>query len=307
MNYELVIVGGGPAGVAAGVYAERKKIRTLLVAESFGGQSIVSGEIRNWIGTKSISGLELAKALEEHLKAHQDIDILEGERVAKISRADGGFQIETSGGKVFGAKTIMMASGSRRRRLAIPGEDKFDGHGVSYCSICDAPLFKNKNVAVVGGGNSALEAVVDLLPYASNIYLLQHSAALKGDQVTQDRIAKEPKVKTCLNAETKEIVGDDMVKSLKYQDNVTKEIKELAVDGVFVEIGIVPNSELVKDLVQLNPLGEIVVDQKTQQSSLEGIWAAGDVGDALYKQNNISAGDAIKAILSIYTYLNKSK
>jgi alkyl hydroperoxide reductase subunit F len=307
MDYELIIIGGGPAGVSAGIYAERKKIKTLLITETFGGQSVVSGEIQNWIGTKSISGLDLAKALEEHLKVHQDIDILEGERATKILKTDKGFQVATSDGKTFDTKTILLVSGSRRRRLGVPGEDKFDGHGVAYCSICDAPLFKNKDVAVIGGGNSALEAVIDLLPYAKSIDLVHHSGALKGDRVTQDRIAKETKVKVYLNTETKEIFGDDFVTGIKYQDASTNEMKELAVGGVFVEVGILPNSDIVKDLVQLNPFGEVVVDQKTQRASLEGIWAAGDVCDVLYKQNNISAGDAIKAVLNIYAYLNKSK
>lgn len=307
MNYELIIIGGGPGGVSAGIYAERKKIKTLLIAESFGGQSVISGEIQNWIGTKSISGLDLAKNLEEHLRAHQDIDIVDGQRVVKVSKTETGFQVTTSDGKIFDTKTVLVTSGSRRRRLGVPGEDKFDGHGVSYCSICDAPLFKNKDVAVIGGGNSALEAVVDLLPYAKSINLVQHSGSLKGDKITQERIAKDPKVRIYLNSETKEIVGDTLVTGIKYQDVVTNEMKELPAGGVFVEVGIVPNSEIVKDLVQLNPFGEIIVDQKTQRASVEGVWAAGDVCDVLYKQNNISAGDAIKAILNIYAYLNKSK
>ncbi len=293
--------------MAAGIYAERKKIKTLLVAESFGGQSVVSGDVQNWIGTKSISGLDLAKALEEHLKAHQDIDILEGERVTKVSKVDGGLRVDVTNGKSFDAKTVLVASGSRRRRLAVPGEDKFEGQGVAYCSICDAPLFKDKDVAVIGGGNSAMEAVVDLLPYAKNIYLVQHSGLLKGDQIVQDRIAKESKVKIYLNAETKEIVGDSGVTGVRYEDTATHEMKELSVQGVFVEVGVIPNSELVKDIVKLNPRGEVVVDAKTQQASVEGVWAAGDVCDVLYKQNNISAGDAIKAVLNIYAYLNKSK
>lgn len=307
MDYELIIIGGGPGGVAAGIYAERKKIKTLLVAESFGGQSVVSGDVQNWIGTKSISGLDLAKALEEHLKAHQDIDILEGERVTKVSKVDGGLRVDVTNGKSFDAKTVLVASGSRRRRLAVPGEDKFEGQGVAYCSICDAPLFKDKDVAVIGGGNSAMEAVVDLLPYAKNIYLVQHSGLLKGDQIVQDRIAKESKVKIYLNAETKEIVGDSGVTGVRYEDTATHEMKELSVQGVFVEVGVIPNSELVKDIVKLNPRGEVVVDAKTQQASVEGVWAAGDVCDVPYKQNNISAGDAIKAVLNIYAYLNKSK
>lgn len=307
MDYELVIIGGGPAGVAAGVYAERKKIKTLLVTDSFGGQSVVSSDIQNWIGTKSISGLDLAKVLEEHLRAHEDIEIMEGARVTAVSKIDGGFSLVTDSNKTLTTKTVLIVSGSRRRRLGVPGEDKFDGHGVSYCSICDAPLFKNKDVVVIGGGNSALEAVVDLLPYAKSIALVHHGEALKGDQVTQDRIKKEGKVKMYFKAETKEIVGGDVVTGIKYEDLSSHETKEIPVQGVFVEIGIVPNSELIKGVVQIDPYGQVIVDHKTQQASVEGIWAAGDVSDVLYKQNNISAGDAIKAVLNIYSYLNKSK
>ncbi len=304
MDYDLIIMGGGPGGVSAGVYAARKKIKTLLLTESFGGQSVVSSDIQNWIGTKSISGMDLAKALEEHLRAQEDIDILE-ERAASVSKVESGFEVKTAGGKVFKTKTILVATGGRHRRLGVPGEDKFDGRGVSYCSICDAPIFKGKDVVVAGGGNAGLEAVVDLLPYASRIYLLVRSNVLKGDPITQERIANEPKVQIISNAEITEITGGDFMSGLRYKENITGEIKELSAGGLFVEIGVIPNSELVKDLVELSPMGAIVTDQKTQRASLTGIWAAGDATDGLYRQNNISAGDAVKALLNIYDYLNK--
>jgi len=305
MAYDLIIIGGGPAGVAAGVYAARNKIKTPLITENFGGQSIVSADIQNWIGIKSISGMELAKNLEEHLRAQEGIEITEGELTAKVSKIDDGFQVETKSGKSFDTKTVLVTSGSRRRRLGVPGEDKFDGRGVAYCSICDAPVFKDKDVAVVGSGNAGLEAVVDLLPYATRIYLLVRGGVLKGDAVTQERIKNDPKTQIIFGAETQEIVGDKFVTTLRYKNSVSGAVKELSVQGVFVEIGIVPNSESVKDLVQTSQSNEIVVDPRTQRASMEGIWAAGDVTDSPYRQNNISAGEAIKAVLNIYDYLNK--
>ncbi len=304
--YDLIIIGGGPAGVAAGVYAARKKIKPLLITESFGGQSIVSADIQNWIGVKSISGFELAKNLEEHLRSQEGIEIVEGELAAGVSKIDSGFRVITKSGKSFDAKTILVTSGSRRRRLGVPGEDKFDGRGVAYCSICDAPVFKGKDVAVVGGGNAGLEAVVDLFPYAKSICILERNGGLKGDAVTQEKVKSNPKAKVILGAETQEIVGDDFVKALRYKDLASGEVKEIPVQGVFVEIGIVPNSEFVKGLVQISPFGEIVVDPRTQRTSVEGIWAAGDVTDSPYRQNNISAGEAVKAVLNIYDYLTKS-
>ncbi|PIP46049.1 MAG: pyridine nucleotide-disulfide oxidoreductase [Candidatus Colwellbacteria bacterium CG23_combo_of_CG06-09_8_20_14_all_42_19] len=304
--YDLVIVGGGPGGVAAGVYAARKKIKTLIIAETFGGQSLVSADIKNWIGTKSISGFELAKALEEHLRAQEDIEIIDGVLVNKVVKEGSAFKVVTSDGKEFQTKNVLISSGSRRRKLDIPGETKFDGRGVAYCSTCDAPIFKNKRVAVVGGGNAGLEAVLDLIPYATEIYLIQRSDILKGDSTTQEKIKSDPKVKIITMAKPLEIEGDKFVENLKYEDRNTGEIKEIRLEGVFVEVGSIPNADMVKDLVELNKYGEIVVDHKTQRTSCEGIWAAGDVSDVIYKQNNISAGDAVKAVLDIYGNLNKN-
>lgn len=306
MIYDLIIIGGGPGGVAGGVYAARKRIKTLLLAETFGGQSFVSADIQNWIGTKSVSGFEFSKMLEEHLRAQEDIEIIDGVLVEKVTKENGAFKVKTNDEEKYETKTILLASGSRRKKLEVPGGKEFGGRGVAYCSTCDAPIFKNKIVAVVGGGNAGFEAVIDLLPYAKEIYLLGHSDSLKGDLVTQERIKKESKVKIITMAETLEIVGETLVTGIKYKDRNTGEIKELKLDGVFVEIGSIPNVEMVKDLVETNKYGEIIVDHKTQRTSCEGIWAAGDVSDVLYKQNNISAGDAVKAVLNVYEYLNKS-
>ncbi len=302
--YDLVIIGGGPGAVAAGVYAARKKMRVLLIAQEFGGQSLVSSDIQNWIGTKSVSGLELAKMFEEHLRAQEDIEIIDSDLVNKVSKRDEGFLVETENGKSVETKTVLVVSGSRRKRLGIPGEDKLDGRGVVFCSTCDAPLFKDKIVAIVGGGNAGVEAVLDSIPYASKIYLIVRSI-IKADLVTQEKIKKSSKLEIILNAEIQEILGDDFVTGLRYKNKEFREVKELKLDGVFVEIGSIPNSDFVKSLVNTNEIGEIIVDHKNQASSFEGIWAAGDVSDVLYKQNNISAGDSIKAVLNIYSYLHR--
>ncbi|OGY59399.1 MAG: hypothetical protein A3I31_01175 [Candidatus Colwellbacteria bacterium RIFCSPLOWO2_02_FULL_44_20b] len=307
MFYELIIIGGGPAGVAAGVYAARKKIKTLLIAKEFGGQSMVSADVQNWIGTKSISGFELAQMLEGHVRAQEDIEVLSDELVTTISSDTAKFVVGTEGGKQFESKTLLLTSGSRRRKLGIPGEKEFDGRGVVYCSTCDAPIFKGKEVAVIGGGNAGLEAARDLLPYASKIYLLHRGDTLKGDPLTQEKITADSKVSVILNAQTKEIFGTAFVEGIRYIDSVSGEQRELKLDGIFVEIGSLPNSDFVKNLAALNERGEVIVDHKTQRASLLGVWAAGDVTDVLYKQNNISAGDAVKAVLNIYDYLHSGK
>lgn len=303
--YDLVIIGGGPGGVAAGVYAARKKIKVALIAETFGGQSIVSADVQNWIGTKSISGFDLGKSLEEHLRAQEGIDIIEGDLVSAVSDDSDHLTITTSSGKKIETKFLLLASGSRRRKLNVPGEHELDGRGVAYCSICDAPIFKDKTVAVVGGGNAGLEAVLDLLPYATKITLLERSTEMKGDAVTQEKIRNNPKVEIITQAETKSISGIDAVEGLTYQDLKTNEEKKLELQGVFIEIGALPNSDFVRDLVKLNEINEVVTDPRTQQTSHSRIWAVGDVSDVLYKQNNISAGDAVKAVLNIYDRVAK--
>lgn len=300
--YDVIIIGGGPAGIAAGIYAGRKKMKAALITDLLSGQSVVSADIQNWVGTPSISGFELAQLLESHIRAQGGIDIMDGERVNKIEkRDDATFLVTTEKGKTFETKTILVATGSRRRKLGMPNEERFEGHGLVYCAICDAPLFQGKDVAVVGGGNSGLESVVDLMPYANKIYLLHRGNALKGDPTTQEKVLNHKNVEVIFNGETKELIGEDKsVRGLVYEDKATGERKTLAVQGVFVEIGSVPNSELVKGLADVTEYGRIIVDPRTQRTSAQGIWAAGDVTDGLYQQNNISVGDALKAILNIY-------
>jgi alkyl hydroperoxide reductase subunit F len=303
--YDVIIIGGGPGGIAAGIYAARKKMKALLITDSFGGQSLTSAGIENWIGVKSISGYDLAKTLEDHLRAQQGIEIVDNDLVSAVTKKDGGFDVATKAGKIFETKNILVASGSRRKKLGIPGEAEFDGKGVVYCSTCDAPVFGGKTVAVVGSGNSALESVLDLLPYAAKVYLMVRSDVMRGDPVTQEKLKSHPQVEIIFNALPQEVIGKDLVTGLRYKDAKTGEQKELALDGVFVEIGLLPNSDFVKDLVTLNEIGHVVVDHKTQQTSCPGIWAAGDVSDVLYDQNNISVGDSIKATLNIYDQVKK--
>ncbi len=314
MLYDVIIIGGGPAGSGAAVYTARKRLKTLLLTESFGGQSIVSDDIQNWIGETHISGFDLAKKFEEHVRSFGEmVEIKMPEKavsVRSIKCVENGricdFEVQTDKGKVYEGKTVILVAGARRRKLGVPGEDKFEGRGVAYCSTCDAPLFSGKKVAVVGGGNAGLEAVQDLFPYASNIYLMEYADVLKGDPVTQEEIKKNSKLEqVILNAQTLEILGDKFVNGLKYKDRKTGEGKVLKVDGVFVEVGSVPNSEMVQGLVDLDKWGQVMIDSKHASTSHPGIFAAGDITDDPYKQNNISAGDAVKAALAAYNYLLK--
>lgn len=303
--YDLIIIGGGPAGIAAGVYAARKKLKTVLITDAFGGQSVVSQDVQNFIGIPSISGYELAMALEKHLHAQKGTEIISGDRAAFLEKVSGGFKMKTEAGKEIESKAVLLACGSVRRRLGIPGENEFDGKGVAYCATCDAPLFKGKRVALVGGGNSALEGARDLIPHASEIYHFVRGE-IKGDPLTLEKISKNEKMKFMKPAEITEILGKDSVEKIRYKKNDTGETGELEVQGVFIEIGWVPNSSIVKGLVDMNAGEEIIVDHKTQKTSCEGLWAAGDVTDALYKQNNTSMGDSIKAVLNINDWLHRS-
>ncbi len=302
--YDVIVIGGGPAGVAAGVYAARKRLKTLLMTEAFGGQSIVSDSIENWVGDVQVSGFDLAQRLERHLRRYEDVvDIKTDVRAARVEQRGSGCTVRSEGGDMFEGKAVVVATGGRRRRLGIPGEDRLEGKGVAYCSTCDAPLFKGKDVAVVGGGNAGLEAVIDLLPYAKRLYLLEAADALRGDPATQEEVTKAEQVTIQTGAKAKEIAGAETVSGLVYERGGATET--LPVQGVFVEIGSVPNSEPVAGLVELNERKEIVVDSKRGTTSRPGIFAAGDVTDDPYKQNNISAGDGVKAALSAYEYVRK--
>ncbi|HEY4524356.1 MAG TPA: FAD-dependent oxidoreductase [Candidatus Paceibacterota bacterium] len=306
MTYDLAIIGGGPAGVAAGVYAARKKLTTLFLTYDFGGQSMVSAEIQNWIGTPAISGENLAKNLENHLRTYEGekLVIKAGVKVEKVERAGGNFEIQAAG-ETFVAQTVLITTGAARRKLTVPGATVFEQKGITYCATCDGPMFADKNVVVIGGGNAAFETVLQLLAYAKNITLLHHGAKFKADEITVDKVLAQAKIKIITNAETVEIKGDKFVKSLVYKDKLTGEIKELPIEGVFVEIGLIPTTDFAKGLITLNQYGSIIVDPKNQRTSAIGVWAAGDCTDGLYHQNNIAAGDAVKALEDIYLYLQR--
>lgn len=308
MIYDLIIIGGGPGAAAAGVYAARKSIRTLLILKEWGGQSKVSADIQNWIGTISISGLELTKNLEDHVKAYANkvVDFDEGSLVAKVTPVSKNkFEVVTDKGKKYETKSVIIASGSRRRKLTVPKAEQLEAKGIVYCATCDGPLFKDKIVAVIGGGNAGLETAQQLSTYVSKIYILEYNGQFRGDAVTREKVLNNPKVTPLLGAETIEVKGDQFVTGLVYQDRKSGEKKELAVQGIFVEIGSMANSDFVKGVVDTNNYGEIIINHKTCRTSVEGIWAAGDVTDQPYKQNNISVGEAVKALEDLYRWLHK--
>jgi len=303
--YDVIIIGGGPAAISAGIYAARKQMRAMLIADKIGGQSVVSDGIENWIGEKLISGVELAKKLKGHLESFSDrIEINVPNTVNKVYKNDdGSFKVVVDNGESFDTRTVVVASGGRHRNLGVSGEQELAGRGVAYCATCDAPFFSGKHVAVVGDGNSGLEAVVDLLAYADKVYLLSRGGELRGDPVTQEEIKASDKVEILHYADTVEILGENFVTGLKYKNLNTGDINQIEVNGVFVEIGTIPNSEMVSELVDVNKRGEIIVNHQTYESSHSGIFAAGDVTDTLYKQNNIAVGDAIKALLSANNFI----
>lgn len=304
---DLIIIGGGPAGVAAGVYAARKRLKTVLVAEEVGGQSTVSDGIQNWIGTVNIHGDDLKKSFVEHLEAYkQDVlEIVEGDRVESLSKTEGGFTATTRDGKTYTSRSVLLASGAGRKKLLVPGAEKFENKGVTYCASCDGPMFSGQDVAVVGGGNAGLETAAQLLAYAKSVTLIHRHASFKGDAITVEKVLAHPNMKTVLNAEPVEVLGDKFVSGLTVKDRTTEAVTELPVTGVFVEIGVLPNTEYAKGLVDLDEVARVITNPRNQRTSVDGVWAAGDCTDELYHQNNIAAGDAVKALEDIYQWLMK--
>ncbi len=306
MIYDLAIIGGGPAGAAAGVYAARKRLRTIFITKDWLGQSNVSEKIENWVGTSAISGLELSQNLEKHVKAYAPgiVDFSEGHDsgVKNISKKDNYFLIET-GKDSFEAKTILITSGSRRRALDVPGAKEYEHKGLTYCATCDGPLYSDQDVVVIGGGNAGFESAAQLLAYCKSVTLLSRSD-YKADPGTVEKVLSNPKMKAYTNIAPKEVKGEKFVTSLVYTDTKTGVDTEIPTTGIFVEIGSIPNTDFVKDIVTLTAYNCIVTDPRNQRSSIDGIWAAGDVTDGLFHQNNIAAGDAVKAIEDIYLWLN---
>lgn len=302
--YDLIIIGGGPAGIAAGIYAARQKLNTLLIAKGFGGQMARKAvDIENYPGFKKISGLELIQKFEKHLRK-QKIDI-ERDSVTKIKKVGKNFSVLTGSRKKFQAKAVIVASGADPRLLEVPGEKKFIGRGVSYCVQCDAPFFTDKKVVVIGGGNAGLEAALALSSYAKKIYILEFKSEGGADQIIQERAEKTAKIKVITSAALKKIQGKDFVESIVYQDRNSQELQTLKAEGVFVEIGSIPATGFVKDLVDFSERDEIKIDPKTNMTCTPGLFAAGDVTDVKHKQIVVACGEGVKAALSVYDYLQK--
>ncbi len=307
MNYDLAIIGGGPAGVAAGVYAARKRLKTVFITKDFLSQSTVSLDIQNWIGTISITGENFAKSLEAHLMAYagESVDVKTGEYVTHVKKVGSEFEVTTDNA-TYTARTVLMTAGSRRRALDVPGAQEFDNKGLTYCASCDGPLFADMDVAVVGGGNAAFDTAAQLLAYCKSVTLLARTD-FKADPITVEKTLKDPKFKAIKNTDIVEVKGDKFVNGLVYKEKNSDTTITLPVSGIFVEIGSIPNTDFLKELVNVDQWNHIIVDPRTQRTSADGIWAAGDCTDGLFHQNNIAAGDAVKALEDIYLYLHKHK
>jgi len=305
MFYDLIIIGGGSAGVSAGIYAARQKLNTLLIAKAFGGQMARKAvDIENYPGFEKISGLELIQKFEKHLRKNK-IDI-ERDSVGKIKQISGGFSVSTGSRKQFQAKAVIVTSGADPRPLEVPGEKEFIGKGVSYCTACDGPLFSDKEVAVIGGGNSGFEAALALRGYAKKVYILEFAPQVKADEANQ-KLAQKSGIEVITSSALKEIRGERFVDSVIYQDMKSKRLITLKVQGVFVEIGSQPATSFVKDLVDFSERDEIKINPKTNMTKTPGLFAAGDVTDVKWKQIVIAAGEGAKAALSAYEYIiNKS-
>lgn len=304
--FDLIIIGGGPGGVSAGVYASRKQLKTLFVTKDWGGQSVVSSDVQNWIGTISISGEDLGKMLEEHLKAYAKdvVTIKEDVCVTNIEKTESGFKVFFDDGEEQEAKTILITTGSKRRKLPVPGAEEFDQKGLTYCASCDGPLFSGQDVVVIGGGNAGFETAAQLLAYTTSVTLLHRGEKYRADPVTVNKVLSHPNMTGILNAQTSEVLGDKFVTGIKYKMGDGGEETELKVGGIFVEIGLVPNTDFVANLLKLDDYKRIEIDPWAQQTSVSGVWAAGDCTNIKYHQNNISSGDAVCALEDIYIHLH---
>ncbi|MGV8825359.1 alkyl hydroperoxide reductase subunit F [Methylibium petroleiphilum] len=305
--YDVLIVGGGPAGAAAAIYAARKGIRTGLAAERFGGQVLDTLAIENFISVKETDGPKFAVALEEHVKAY-DVDIMNLQRAEALIPGKPGelTEVRFAGGAALKASTVIIATGARWRDMNVPGEQVYRGRGVAYCPHCDGPLFKGKRVAVIGGGNSGVEAAIDLAGVVAHVTLLEFAAELRADAVLQRKLHSLPNVKVITQAQTTEVTGDGhKVNGLTYTDRASGEVHQLALEGVFVQIGLLPNTDWLKGTVELSRHGEVIVDARGQ-TSVPGVFAAGDVTTVPYKQIVIALGEGSKAALSAFDHLIRS-
>ena len=305
--YDVLVVGGGPAGAAAALYAARKGIRTGIVAERFGGQVLDTQSIENLVSVSHTDGPKLARALEEHVKEY-DVDIINLQRADALTPAgdDGLIRIGTASGATLKAKSVVLATGARWREMNVPGEAEYRTRGVAYCPHCDGPLFKGKRVAVIGGGNSGVEAAIDLAGIVSHVTLLEFDPQLRADAVLQSKLNSLPNVTVITSALTTEVTGDgEKVNGLIYEDRNSGERIRVDLEGIFVQIGLLPNTDWLKDVVALSPRGEIEIDARGQ-TSVPGVFAAGDATTVPYKQIVIAMGDGAKASLSAFDYLIRS-
>jgi thioredoxin-disulfide reductase len=305
MIYDLIIVGGGPAGITAGIYASRQRMKTLLITKEFGGQMTEKAtEVCNYPGFPRISGSELIEKFVDHLKAQEFVEIKMAE-AEKIEKEGDIFTVTTTETEKIQAKSVIVATGADPRPLEVAGEKEYIGKGVSYCVTCDGPVFKNKAVAIIGGGNCGLEAALFMQNYATKIYVLEFGSELKADQENKTEIEKSDKIEVIYNAKTTEIKGQQMVSAIVYEDQKTKEIKTLEVQGVFIEIGTQPATALVKGLVDFSKRDEIISDNETFMTKTPGLFAAGDNNSGPYKQIVTAAGEGCKTALAAYDYLRK--
>jgi len=308
--YDLIIIGGGPAGTAAAVYAARKRLRTALIVAEWGGQSNVSEDIQNWIGFPHISGALLAEAFRKHVEEYaQDvIDIQSGEKAVGIEKkeAQGSqtFAVRTENGAEVPGKTVLICAGSKRRKLTVTGAEEFENKGITYCASCDGPLFTGRDVTVVGGGNAGFETAAQLLAYVKSVTLLETGEKFRADPITVEKVLAHENMKAFSNIELLAVKGEKFVTSILYKDKTAGQETDLPTGGIFVEIGLVPATEFAKGVVDINERGQIIADPRTQRTSQPGIWAAGDCTDVLYHQNNIAAGDAVRALEDIYLSLH---
>lgn len=299
--YDLIIIGGGPAGSAAAVYAARKQLKTLLIVKEWGGQSTVSEDIQNWIGTPHISGADLAKSLRAHVEEYKgDILTTTEDTVEQIAGTDGNFTV-TGGKGTYASKTILLATGSVRRRLEAQGADALEHKGLTYCASCDGPLFSGTDVVVVGGGNAGFESAAQLLAYCKSVTLLSRSVP-RADAITVEKIKQNQHFKLIEFATPTKVSGSPFVESITYKGADGEEVT-LPVSAVFVEIGQLPATQFAENFVEMTATKNIVINPRTQETSVKGVWAAGDCTDVLYHQNNIAAGDAVRALEDIYLHL----
>jgi alkyl hydroperoxide reductase subunit F len=300
--YELIIIGGGPAGMTAAVYAARKRIDALLLSKDIGGQVITTVGVENYMGYQYIEGFELMQKFEEQVKQFP-LDQKIGQGVVELSLGDAGFDVRIDNGESYQAKAVIVATGKRPRPLNVAGEEQLKGKGVTYCAICDGPLFAGQKVAIIGGGNSALEAADDMVKIAEHVYLLSLTP-FTGDQILIDKVKEAPNLTVLLEHEVVAIDGESRVKAIAIRDLKSGEEKRLEVGGVFIEIGLIPNSELARVIARLNELGEIEVNC-ANETGIPGLFAAGDVTNVLEKQIVVAAGEGAKASLQAHKYIQR--